>query len=193
MKRRTILLAGMAVTTALLSAALPMSRVFVWNATASVPTGLYHIRGNAGLQVGERIAIDPPFKLRAYLAGRGYLPSGVPLMKEVAALHGDTVCRYDLVITINGEPAGEARVLDSRGRPLPVWQGCRIIAADEIFVMNRRASDSFDGRYFGPIARAQLIGRASPVWTNEAGDGEHVWFARPHIAATPNDAKETKP
>ncbi len=193
MKRRTILLASMVAVATLVSAALPLSRILVWNATASVPTGLYHIRGTASLHVGERVAIEPPSRLRSYLAERGYLPSGVPLLKEVAALRGDTVCRTGLTITINGEPVGAVRALDSQARPLPDWQGCHTIAADEIFVMNRRAPDSFDGRYFGPVARSQLIGRANPVWTDEAGDGEHIWFARPHITATPNETKEINP
>ncbi|MEZ5688144.1 MAG: S26 family signal peptidase [Caenibius sp.] len=193
MKRRTILIAGTVAAAALFSAALPLSRVLIWNATASVPTGLYHIRGTASLHVGERVAITPPPGLRRYLAERGYLPSGVPLLKELAGLRGDTVCRTGLVVTINGEPAGLARATDGQARPLPVWQGCRIVAADEIFVMNRSAPDSFDGRYFGPVARSQLIGRSSPVWTDEGGDGEHVWFARPHMSAPSNDTKEIKP
>ncbi|MBO6767321.1 MAG: S26 family signal peptidase [Erythrobacter sp.] len=181
MKRRTLMFAGSVVAATLLSAALPLSRILIWNVTASVPTGLYHIRGKASLHVGERVAIDPPPQLRAILAERGYLPRSVPLLKEVAALTGDTVCRSGLTITINGERAGEARTLDSLSRPLPTWQGCQTIAADEIFVMNRSAPGSFDGRYFGPIARAAVIGRASPVWTDEAGNGAHAWFARPHM------------
>lgn len=193
MKRRTIFLAGAVAAAALVSAVLPLSRVLIWNATASVPTGLYHIRGTASLHVGERVAIDPPHGLRELLAERGYLPSGVPLLKEVAALRGDTVCRHNLTITINGEPAGEARALDSRGRPLPDWGGCRTIGADEIFLMNLRAPDSFDGRYFGPTERIHLLGRASPVWTDEEGDGEHVWFARPHMNSTPANTQEITP
>lgn len=193
MKRRTILLAASVAAAALLSAALPVSRVLVWNATASVPIGLYHVCGTASLHVGERVAIDPPPHLRRFLASRGYLPGGVPLLKEVAALPGDTVCRTGRVITINGKTAGTARVQDSRNRRLPVWQGCRVIAHDAIFVMNQRAPGSFDGRYFGPVPRAQLIGRAHPVWTDEAGDGAHIWFARPEISAPANHNKETRP
>lgn len=193
MKRRTVFLAGTAAAAALLSAALPMSRVLVWNATASVPTGLYHIRRTASLQVGERVAIDPPPRLRAYLAKCGYLPSGVPLLKEIAALPGDKVCRKGRIITINHELAGEARTRDSRGWPLPDWQGCHTIAADALFVMNRKARDSFDGRYFGPLPRAQLIGRAIPVWTHEAGNGVYVWFARPSRSESANNNEETKP
>lgn len=193
MKRRTILIAGTVAAAALLSAAQPVTRVMVWNATASVPTGLYHIRGTASLHIGERVAIDPPPHLRRYLTARGYLPTGVPLLKEIAALPGDRVCRKGRLITINGKPAGAARARDSHGRALPVWQGCHIIADDELFVMNRTAPDSFDGRYFGPITRSQLIGRASPVWTDEAGDGVHVWFARPTISTPANPNEETIP
>jgi conjugative transfer signal peptidase TraF len=193
MKRGTIILAGTVAAAALLSAALPMSSVLIWNTTASVPTGLYHIRGTASLHIGERVAIDPPPQLRRFLAARGYLPGGVPLLKEIAALPGDTVCRTGALITINDVPSGAARVRDSRGRALPEWKGCRVIAAEEIFIMNRHAPDSFDGRYFGPLPRAQLIGRASPVWTDEAGDGVHVWFARPTISATASHNEETQP
>ena len=193
MKRRTMLIAGTVVAAAMLSIALPVSRVLVWNATASVPTGLYHIRGKASLHVGERVAIDPPPPLQRLLAARGYLPVGMPLLKEIAALPGDRVCRTGASITINGEPASTARARDSRGRALPAWSGCRIIAADEFFVMNRRAPDSFDGRYFGALPAARLIGRASPVWTDETGDGEHVWFARPTLSEPANPPEETQP
>jgi conjugative transfer signal peptidase TraF len=192
MKRAMILMAGAISAATLLSAALPVSRVLIWNVSASVPTGLYHMRGTSGLNVGERVAIDPSQDMQHFLAARGYLPSGVPLLKEIAALPGDIVCRLGAMITINGMVAGEARSFDRWERPLPDWQGCRAIACDEIFVMNLRAADSFDGRYFGPVKRAQLIGRASPVWTDEGGNGVHVWFARPTIPASNHHQKETK-
>jgi len=177
MKRRTVFLAGMVAAATLTSTAFPLARLFVWNATASVPVGLYAIGAQTGLQRGDRVAIEPASRLQRYLASRGYLPAGVPLIKEVAAFGGDTVCRHDLLVTINGTAAGAARRLDSLGRELPVWEGCRTIAADELFVMNRRAPGSFDGRYFGPVARADVIGRARPVWTDEAGGGDYVLLA----------------
>jgi len=52
-------------------------------------------------------------------------------------------------------------------RPLPVWQGCRIIGEDEIFVMNWQSEDSLDGRYFGPLPASAVIGRVVPVWAHE--------------------------
>lgn len=186
MKRGTVLVAGTAAAAALLSVAAPFPRVLVWNVTPSVPTGLYHIGDASGLHIGERIALDAPTGLRNYLASRGYLPAGVPLIKELAALPGDIVCRDGLAITINGSPAGSARARDRMGRVLPAWRGCRTIADREIFVMNLRAPDSFDGRYFGPLSRDRIIGRARPVWTDEAGDGAHVWFAGPPRNSQPH-------
>ena len=33
--------------------------------------------------------------------------------------------------------------------------------------MNPDRADSLDGRYFGPLDRSTIIGRAEPVWTAE--------------------------
>jgi type IV secretory pathway protease TraF len=62
---------------------------------------------------------------------------------------------------------GQARERDSRGRPLPSWQGCRVIDVGEIFVMNWQSVDSLDSRYFGPITASAVIGHALPIWTKE--------------------------
>ncbi|MER9000620.1 S26 family signal peptidase [Mesorhizobium australicum] len=97
-------------------------------------------------------------------AKRQYLPNGVPLLKRVWALKGTIVCRQGTAIIIHGVTVGLARERDSRGRPLPAWQGCRVIADGEVFLMNRDAADSFDGRYFGPLPLTSIIGRAVPVW-----------------------------
>lgn len=109
----------------------------------------------------------PPKPLADLLAQREYLPNGVPLLKHVLALGGQTVCRRGTAILAHGVTFGHARERDSRGRPLPGWQGCRIIADREVFLMNWNSADSFDGRYFGPLPLNSIIGRAVPVWTND--------------------------
>ena len=50
------------------------------------------------------------------------------------------------------------------GRSLPGWEGCRIVADDEVFLMNWRSEYSFDGRYFGPLPASTIVGRADPLW-----------------------------
>jgi type IV secretory pathway protease TraF len=66
---------------------------------------------------------------------------------------------------------GDALARDLLGRPLPIWQGCRVVAEDELFLMNWQVRDSLDGRYFGPLPASAVIGRAIPLYTDEDGDG----------------------
>src|SRR5205823_2533867 len=39
---------------------------------------------------------------------------------------------------------------------------CHVVAKDEVFLMNWDEPASLDGRYFGPIAVASIVGRAEP-------------------------------
>jgi conjugative transfer signal peptidase TraF len=139
----------------------------IWNASASVPVGLYAIHPAGTLFVTELVAVRPPEPLASFLAGRRYLPTGVPLLKRILALPGQRVCRSDLTITVDGIAMGDALDRDSRGRRLPVWQGCHVVAAGEMFLMNWQSKDSLDGRYFGFLSVSTIVGRADPLWTRE--------------------------
>lgn len=141
---------------------------FIWNASASVPVGLYRVEPVDRIAVSDIAVVMPPQPLASFLAERQYLPNGVPLLKRVLALKGTAVCRQGTAIIIHGVTVGLARERDSRGRPLPAWQGCRVIADGEVFLMNRDAADSFDGRYFGPVPLTSVIGRATPVWATDS-------------------------
>jgi conjugative transfer signal peptidase TraF len=150
---------------------------YIWNLTPSVPLGFYEVQPPERLHVTTLVVAMPPEPLATALADGGYLPRGVPLLKRIFALAGQTVCRLGLQITVDGIAAEPARERDRRGHPLPVWQGCRVIAADELFLMNWAEPDSLDGRYFGPLPRSAVVARAKPIWTDEAGDGRFTWRA----------------
>jgi conjugative transfer signal peptidase TraF len=139
----------------------------IWNASASVPAGLYAIHPAGALYVTELVVVRPPEPLATFLAERRYLPKGVPLLKRILALPGQEVCRSDLTITVDGIAMGDALDRDSRGRKLPCWQGCRTVAAGEVFLMNWQSRDSLDGRYFGFVSASTIVGRADPLWTHE--------------------------
>jgi conjugative transfer signal peptidase TraF len=141
--------------------------LLVWNASGSVPIGLYSVRPTDHLAVPDLVVALPPEPLAGFLAERGYLPRGVPLIKRVLALPGQTACRNDLTITVDGIDIGLARERDHRGRRLPAWTGCRVIEDGEVFLMNWDEPASLDGRYFGPIPRSAIVGRAAPIWTFE--------------------------
>ena len=133
-----------------------------------MPIGLYSVEPVGQLAVTNLVVVAPPEPLTAFLAHRGYLPFGVPLIKRILALPGQSVCRNERTISVGGIEMGTALAHDRRGRALPVWQGCRAISQGEIFLVNRdEPAASLDGRYFGPIPFSAIIGRAKPLWTFE--------------------------
>jgi conjugative transfer signal peptidase TraF len=167
MKARLALLALMlaAASVVVLTVSVRLPALLIWNASASVPIGLYAVRPAGALHLRELVVVTPPEPLASFLADRGYLPEGVPLLKHVLALPGETVCRTGRTITVDGVALGQALARDRRGRGLPRWQGCRAIPSGEVFLMNRQPEDSLDGRYFGPLPVSAIAGRADPLWT----------------------------
>ena len=149
----------------------------IWNATASTPTGLYALHPAGQLHTLELVVVRPPEPIASYLADGGFLPEGVPLLKHVMALPGQTVCRTRDTVTVDHVEVGEAKVHDHLGRPLPRWTGCHTLRNGEVFLMNPTVPDSLDGRYFGPLPVTSIVARAVPLWTDEAGDGRFVWRA----------------
>ena len=139
----------------------------IWNATPSVPVGLYRVQPDHHPRVTETVVVRPPDDLVWFLSEGGYLPRGVPLLKHIAALGGQRVCRVGATITIDGVRQGEALLHDHRGRPLPVWQGCVVLTREQVFLLNADRPGSLDGRYFGPLDRSTIVGRAEPIWTRE--------------------------
>jgi conjugative transfer signal peptidase TraF len=136
----------------------------VWNASASAPVGLYWVSRSAPAR-GDLVLATLPPDARRLAAERGYLPVGVPLVKRLVAVSGDVVCAVGDAVFINGRHVAKRRERDPSGRALPRWTGCRVLAADEVFLLMAGVSGSFDGRYFGPVRRARIIGRLVPLWT----------------------------
>jgi conjugative transfer signal peptidase TraF len=159
----TLVVTVLGVSATMLPLAVDVPPRFIWNASASVPIGLYAVETASQLQLNDLVVVRPPEGVAALLAEGAYLPRGVPLLKHILALPGQTVCRFGNAISVDAVAMGDARGRDGRGRALPVWQGCRVLAEGEVFLMNRSA-DSFDGRYFGPLPAATIIGRAEPLW-----------------------------
>lgn len=176
----TIVAMSFASVVLLATAVIDPQKRLLWNASASVPVGLYLVQPAKDLEVADLVVIAPPPVLVIFLSTRGYLPEGVSLLKRVFALEGQTVCRDGIDIRAYGISVGYAQLRDRTGRELPAWQGCRQIAEGELFLMNPDAPDSVDSRYFGPLPRSSVIGRAQPVWTDEAGDGRFIWRADTH-------------
>lgn len=136
----------------------------IWNATASVPVGLYRLSRVVAVR-GEIVAVRLPRSIADLASARGYLPHHVLLLKPLGATAGDQVCRRGSLVFVNGALRAIASSADSRGQLLPMWRGCMTLGPDELVVIGTRR-DSYDSRYFGPLRTAQILGRAVPIWTN---------------------------
>jgi len=140
--------------------------VIVWNASPSVPVGLYWI-ANQPVARGQLALIKLPSEIAMFANVRGYLPASVDLLKPIAAVGGDRVCRIASVVTVNGRTIAFASVVDSAGRRLPRWQGCSVLRDGQFFVLAARHG-SFDGRYFGVLTVNNIVGRAHAIWITMA-------------------------
>ena len=58
----------------------------LWNASESVPVGLYSVEAGDQLAVTNLVVAMPPNSLATFLDERGYVPLGVPLIKRILAL-----------------------------------------------------------------------------------------------------------
>lgn len=161
---RTLLAGGFACALLALPVAVELPTRLVWNATASVPVGLYAVLDDDRVRPGVTVLVEPPEALAAFLADGGYLPRGVPLLKRVEALPGARVCRDGRTLTVNGERRATVRERDRWDRSLPVWTGCVEVAEGQLFLLNADADASLDGRYFGPIPASSVVGRAAPLF-----------------------------
>jgi len=68
--------AGAAVLVVSMIAVRPAPR-YIWNASESVPIGLYRLHPTGRLAVTQLVAVEPPEPLATFLAGRRYLPRGI--------------------------------------------------------------------------------------------------------------------
>ncbi len=185
MSRFWILLGGYTAIAAIAIPAFvrPAPRL-VWNASASVPLGLYAARPARSVPRGALVAAYAPAPVAHFMAVRRYLPLRVPMLKQVAAIAGQRVCRAGTQVTIDGKPVAEARSFDRAGRPLSAWHGCRIIAVGEVFLLNPASLDSFDGRYFGPVPERGIVAVLTPLWTSRSA---------PAVAPAPSARPQTLP
>ncbi|MBX9591306.1 MAG: S26 family signal peptidase [Hyphomonadaceae bacterium] len=154
------MLAGIALVTA---ACLPKHPLLIWNASPSVPIGLY-LSAPGFPRLGELalVQLTGPMAMSAHR--RGYLRRGAYLLKPVAAVTGDRVCRFGTHVFVRGRRAALALAKDSIGRYMPAWHGCRTLGPGEVFVLAENPA-SFDSRYFGIVRTEHLAGYAMRLWS----------------------------
>jgi conjugative transfer signal peptidase TraF len=135
----------------------PLRPAFIWNFSASAPVGLYRLLDRPWTK-GDWVALRTPQDVEAMLSHYRE-PSGRHLLiKRVAAVEGDVVCRRGAVLSINNHRVAVA-LHASDGFKLPRWSGCRRLRSGEIFVLGATPR-SFDSRYFGLVPERAIL---SPI------------------------------
>ncbi len=140
--------------------ALP--KKLIWNASSSVPTGLYVVEKRMSAR-DDIVLVNLPKWAQIIADQRGYLPSNVPALKRISALSGDTICRFGGTVFVNGMVKAKARLSDNFARNMPAWYGCRMLSKSQVFLLSDHPN-SFDGRYFGVTEKASILGVAKPIW-----------------------------
>jgi conjugative transfer signal peptidase TraF len=144
------------------------------NTSKSIPVGLYWTT-SAPMDRGAYVLVCPPpsgvfdeARGRGYI-GAGFCPGGYGyLMKQVAATARDIVSVTSDGVSVNGErwPQSMPRLVDKAGRLLPRFQADGyVLGHAEVLLMSDGSPTSFDGRYFGPVSRAQLETAIKPILT----------------------------
>jgi conjugative transfer signal peptidase TraF len=142
----------------------PPAPLLVWNASSSVPQGLYAVHQGVLPLRQDFVLAKLPEPWRGLAARRNYLPANVPLVKRVAAIGGDLVCASKHYVWINGAVAARRLRSDAYGRLLPWWEGCHRLRGREMFLLARDQASSFDGRYFGVTRPQDVVGTARLLW-----------------------------
>jgi conjugative transfer signal peptidase TraF len=135
----------------------------LFNTSPSELFGFY-LRSAAPPGPGRIVAFRPPAPARAYALA--HLPEIGPggILKHLVGRAGDRVCAEAGELRVNGRRVGAIRAVDRSGRPLPRWRGCVTLAADQYLAFSDRIPNSFDSRYYGPVARSDVIGVFTPLW-----------------------------
>ncbi|MGE0531900.1 MAG: S26 family signal peptidase [Hyphomonadaceae bacterium] len=134
-----------------------LSDVVIYNASPSMPQGIY-VRMHTPIVRHSIVTVRARDVALNYATARRFTDADDRFLKRVVALEGDVVCAFGPLVTINHELTLQRRTVDSVGRALPTWSGCRRLRG-QVFLIGDTA-DSFDGRYWGPVASEQIEG----VW-----------------------------
>ena len=81
-------------------------------------------------------------------------------VKRIVGLPGDTVEIHDGKVYVNGEADAVAEIKEQMAYDLPPY----VVPKDKYFVMGDNRNHSNDSRFWGPLKRDRVIGKASLIF-----------------------------
>ena len=147
MRIAPLVMAGIGLSAIGFSMICTLPERFIWNRTGSVPQGLYWL-SDEPFTKGGWVVVSARSAEAQWAELHGFVGEDWPLLKRVAGISGDEVCRDGVTVLINGMPEGEALIESANGVVLPSWNGCKRIEDGEIFLINAHPR-SLDGHTSG--------------------------------------------
>lgn len=151
-------LGGAALALAALALSGAQQDVLLFNHSPSVPVGFY-IRESGDPAHGMFVTVRARDVAPIEAAAHQYADEGDRFIKRLAAVSGQHVCSDGRSLSVDGVQV--ATVQNRAGVPQG-WVGCRTLGSSEILLLGDSA-DSFDGRYWGPIADDLIEGVWRPL------------------------------
>lgn len=136
----------------------PQERL-IWNRTESAPIGLYWLSDDPFTH-GRWVVVSARSEAAQWAQTHGFIGKDWPMIKQIAGVPGDEICRHGTTISINSIAVANALTASHSSLELPVWQGCQMLNDDEVFLLNPHPK-SLDGRYFGATKTSDLDGVVS--------------------------------
>ena len=154
----------------------------MYNYTPSMPVGFYWIwRPHGSIKAGDVVLACVPLDTPAAKEGlrRHYLPihqfgelrcpgDVYPVVKPVAAVSGDTVTLSMAGVSVDHHLLPDTAIIQADPHGRPVWHmplGAYKVPAGTFWLISGFNRLSFDSRYWGPVPRADILRRASPILT----------------------------
>lgn len=172
MKRRTFAIASWCAAGAVaLTFTVVSAAGLRYNTTVSAPRGVWRIAHVGPQQIarGMMVSVCPPAeRVVQAMRDKGYLGPGdcpgtrtEPLLKPVVAVAGDTVTvRPGKPLAVNGEALPNS----TANANMPAWpSGSYRVKPGHVWLVSSYDPNSFDSRYFGPVAVSSIRGQAVPV------------------------------
>ena len=96
-----------------LASVVNLPEKLIYNASESAPVGSYWV-DQKPVSRGDLVYVRAPERVRNLVVERGYMPPAVPLLKHVAGLDGDRVCRFGEAFFVNESVVARALQGDAR-------------------------------------------------------------------------------
>lgn len=144
----------------------------VINITSSLPLGVYRVdpstvpgRGDLAVWCADR-ETQAEGIVRGYVtqARSRYCGESLPIIKRISAVAGDRITVTAQGVWVNNvrQRGSQPRATDATGRPLIAALGEHVLSEGQVWVQTSNP-DSWDSRYFGPVAGHQLVGTATAL------------------------------